>query len=361
MRSPLQAALHIPFYQSFRTLGYPRLLPMNYTFLVSTVCNSRCLTCNIWRQRHRDLTLSEWEQVFTSLGTSPFWVTVSGGEPFLQDHLADMVIALDKICRPTIINIPTNSLLLDEVKFQTQKILSHAKTPQFIINLSLDGVGETHDRVRGIPGNFEAVMQNYRNLKKLQPKFSNFIIGFHSVISNFNIDQTRELFDFVFRLEPDQYLTEIAEERAELDTVGLSLTPTFTEYAESIDYLIAKMTRHKYKGFGKITRAFRFQYYQFVKNWLQGKPLLPDYAGFASCEISSFGQVWPSCIKAENLGNVRSANYDFPCIWFGKKAQKVRQQIKTHGTSYPLANAFYSSALHHYPTLAQVAWKILFP
>lgn len=357
----VEAVLKIPLYQFFRAVGYPKMLPMNYTFLISTLCNSRCLTCNIWKQRHDDLTLDEWKGVFKSLGKSPFWVTVSGGEPFLQEHLAEMVIALDKICQPAIINIPTNGLLVGRIKAQTTKMLDKTKTPQFIINLSLDGVGEVHDRIRGVPGNFTKVMQNYRNLKKIQKKHPNLTVGFGTVVSNHNIDEVKNVFDLVFKLEPDQYVTEIAEERVELDTVGLPITPSYKKYAPVIDYLVEKMKRYKFSGIGRISRALRLQYYQFVKDWLKGGRLLPDYAGFASCEISSYGEVWPSCIKGEKMGNVKEVDYDFTKVWFSKKADRIRANIKRHGSSYPLANAFYSSALHHFPTLAKAGWRVLFP
>ena len=359
MRTWKELLVRLPLYQSFRAIGYPRMLAFNYTFLISTLCNSRCKTCNIWKQRHNDLTIEEWEKVFTSLGTSPFWVTVSGGEPSLQRHLADMVIAIDRICKPAIINIPTNSLVPERLQVHVARILKETRVPQLIVNLSLDGVGEVHDRVRGAPGNFPRVLENYKYLKNLQKQYKNLAVGFGTVVSTHNIDHIKELFDFIYDLNPDQYVTEIAEQRVELDTVGLPITPNLAQYSEAIDYLLAKMEKRRYHGIGRVSRAFRFQYYQFVKDWLAKKPLLPDFAGFASCEITSWGDVWPSCIKGEKMGNVRQTGYDFGKVWFSPDAQTIRKGIKRQGTSYPLANAFYSSALHHIPTLGKVAWSLI--
>ena len=354
MRIPREILFKSPLYQAFRYFGYPKMLPLNYTFIISTHCNSRCLTCNIRKQKHNELTLPEWKKIFQSLGTSPFWVTVAGGEPFLQKHLEEMIISLDQLCQPEIINIPTNSLLPGTIRKKLIKILKNIKTPQLIVNLSLDGVGEIHDKVRGVPGNFNKVMQNYKNLKKIQKQYSNLVVGFGTVISNYNIEHTKNVFDLVFKLEPDQYLTEIAEERVGLGTVGLPIAPSLVKYSRAVDYLIEKMKRYHFIGIGRISRAFRFEYYQFVKDWLAGKKLLPDYAGFASCEITSWGEVWPSCIKGENMGNLRNVDYDFKKVWFSQKAEKIRKEIKKKGTSYPLANAFYTNALFHPPTLMRV-------
>ena len=47
----------------------------------------------------------------------------------------------------------------------------------------------------------------------------NLTIGIHTVISSYNVDSLPELCEFVQReLKPDSFITEIAEERVELDT-----------------------------------------------------------------------------------------------------------------------------------------------
>jgi molybdenum cofactor biosynthesis enzyme MoaA len=58
-----------------------------------------------------ELTLDEWEKVLKSLGESPYWITISGGEPFLHGGLVEIIKIIDKYNSPKIINIPTNGLL----------------------------------------------------------------------------------------------------------------------------------------------------------------------------------------------------------------------------------------------------------
>lgn len=346
--------------RSFRAFGFPKVLPINLTILISTVCNSRCLTCNIWKQKHNDLTLEEWEKVFLSLGKTPYWLTISGGEPFLPPHLADLAILAYKYCRPKIINIPTNSLLVDKVEKDVEKILKSCPKTRLIINLSLDGVGAKHDQIRGVPGNFLKVMENYRRLKKIQKKYPHLTLGLHSVVSKFNIDHLPGLADFALSLNPDQYITEIAEQRAELDTVGLPITPSDQEYAKTINNLIKCIKAKNFQRLAKISEAFRLEYYDFVKKWLKGEKItLKDYAGWASAEITSWGEVWPSCMKGIGFGNLRQTNYNFPKIWFGQKAQKFRKEYKNKPESFPLANAFYTNALFNFPTLAKVLRNLL--
>jgi hypothetical protein len=51
------------------------------------------------------------------------------------------------------------------------------------------------------------------------------VLGIHSVISTFNVKRFSEIYEGLVQLEPDSYITEVAEERAELLTVGTGITP----------------------------------------------------------------------------------------------------------------------------------------
>src|SRR5439155_24173517 len=95
-----------------------------------------------------------------------------------------------------------------------------------IINLSLHGLGENHDIVRGVKGNFERAMRTYAGLKALKGRYKNFTLGVHTVISNINVDEFANIYTFVRdELKPDSFISAIAEERVELDTVGMDITP----------------------------------------------------------------------------------------------------------------------------------------
>lgn len=344
-----------PLFILFHNFNFPKILPFNYTLLLSTKCNSRCKTCNIWKQVRDELTLDEWEKILKSIGTSPYWITISGGEPFLSSKIVDFVKLCNNICRPAIINIPTNSLLVSKIRKDVERILNECPNLKLVINLSLDGVGKLHDEIRGIPGSFEKFEQNYQNLKQLKNKYPNLTVGIHSVISRFNVKYAKELIDYAFSLKPDQFISEIAENRVELENLNLKITPTFTEYSSVIDYLIEKIKKQNFSGIALFSESFRQEYYKFVKKWLKKERIkMADFAGWASCEITSWGEVWPSCIKGENLGNLRAVNYDFKKIWFGEKAKSIRKKIKKQPSSFPLANAFYSSALFDLPILFKV-------
>ncbi|PYX83796.1 MAG: hypothetical protein DMG68_21840, partial [Acidobacteria bacterium] len=73
------------------------------------------------------------------------------------------------------------------------------------------------------------------------------------------------------------------------------------------------------------------------------------------------GTVWPCCVRADNLGNLRDHNYDFKTIWFGEKIKEVRRSIAAKECHCPLANASYTNMLHDLPTLGRVAGNLMRP
>ena len=346
--------------QASYALGKTLALPMNYTISVSYRCNSRCKTCNVWQRPNDDFTMEEYEKTFASIGRDAYWFTFSGGEPTLRKDLPDMVASAYRNCRPGIINIPTNGIQDSIIPGRIEQVLQAAPTSDVIINLSLDGIGEKHDIIRGVKGNFARAMRTYAGLKALKGRYKNFSLGIHTVISNFNVHEFDSIYAFVRdELKPDSFISEIAEERVELDTVGMGITPPIEKYQPVIERLQKGIRDAEFSGVSKITQAFRDRYYDIVKRTLvEQRQIIPCMAGVASAQIAPNGDVWTCCIRAESVGNLREHNYDFRSAWVTVKANELRQSIKAGECHCPLANAAYTNMVCHTPTLASVAVQV---
>ena len=350
----------IPALKASYHTGRIMTLPANITVSVSYKCNSRCKTCNVWQLPNDDLTVDEWDRVFESLGDAPYWFTFSGGEPTLRPDLPDMVESAYRHCRPGIINIPTNGILDRVIPGRIERVLQVAPGSEVVVNLSIDGFGAKHDEVRGVPNNWRRAMSTYRQFKELKRQYSNLTLGVHTVLSNFNIDSFPELCEFVQKeLKPDSYITEIAEERVELDTVGLGITPTAEKYEVAIDVLLDSLRGQRLEGVAEVAQAFRRRYYDLVKRTLrEQRQVIPCMAGVASAQIAPNGDVWTCCIRAQSVGNLRENNYDFGAVWRSAEARELRRSIKAGECYCPLANAAYTNMLTHAPTLAKVAAEV---
>jgi MoaA/NifB/PqqE/SkfB family radical SAM enzyme len=277
----------------------------------------------------------------------------------MRKDIVDICKSLYDHSRPAQINIPTNSLVCRPIAERVAAIADHCRESQLVINLSLDGVGEKHDEVRGIKGNFEKVMLVYRQLRELNRP--NLTIGIHSVISKFNVDHFPELHAFVTtQVRPDSFISEIAEERVELGTIGTGITPSGPDYARAVDMLIDSSSYEAHRGQSRFIQAFRRKYYQLVKQWLESdKQVIPCYAGWASTHIAPNGDVWSCAVRAEPMANLRDHDYDFKKIWFSKLAKPLRRSIRNNECACPLANAAYTSMLASPRTMVSVGTNLL--
>lgn len=359
MNSIAGVLARVPLFNLYRRTGWPEILPLNMTLSPSPKCNSRCLTCNIWVKRENELTLDEWDKVLASLGRAPYWFTISGGEPLMYPHVVELAQLAYEHCRPGVINIPTNGIL-SSIPDRVERIARSCPETQLIINLSLDGVGEKHDFIRGVPGNFEKFEQRLEQLLALRGRLGNLTVGIHSVISTFSLGHVDELIAYADRSGADQFITEIAEARVELDTVGLPITPSAEEYKKAIDRVIAYVDGKRFTGMARVTEALRIEYYKLVKRILDEKDQVIDcYAGWVSAQIYADGTVWPCCVRADNLGSLRDHDYDFKKIWFGEKIKGVRNSIAAKECHCALANASYTNLLQNIPALARVSSNLL--
>jgi MoaA/NifB/PqqE/SkfB family radical SAM enzyme len=190
-------------------------------------------------------------------------------------------------------------------------------------------------------------------------RYPNLTIGIHTVISKYNVNNFSRIYQELNKLNPDSYITEIAEERVELGTIGQKIMPHIEDYSKAIDFLSQRIKEQPYEGISTITQAFRIRYYDLVKKTLKEKrQILPCYAGFISAQIAPDGNVWPCCIKAESMGNLREVNYDFKKVWLSNAAKKLRKPIREKRCFCPLANASYTNMLVSFGTMAGVIKNI---
>lgn len=336
-------------------IGFPRTKPLSLTVSITQKCNSKCKTCNIWKdtrsEKGPELSLDEYEAILKSVGQSVVWYTLSGGEPFLRKDIVDIAKLIKKYSNPKVINIPTNAILANRIINDTEQILQ-ALSPgtTLIVNLSLDGIGEAHDEIRGIPGNFKTFLKTYTGLKELKNRFpDSFELGVHSVVSRFNVASLLDLYDYVKQnLQPDSYICEIAENREELLNTDDDITPPVARYEETIRPLQREIKESllRNEGITGLMQAFRLKYYDYViLEMRKNRRIIPCYAGQVSAQISPWGDVWPCCILAykADMGNLREYDLDFNKLWYAPKAMKVRKQVR-HGDCYcPMANVHYTN------------------
>ena len=353
--------LRLLAYRSFHRFGAPRLLPANLTLSVTYTCPSRCATCDIWQKKVPDFTLDEYRKTFESMRGVPVWVTVSGGDQFVRSDLPELFALIREILRPKIVNLPMNGLLTKQIEKQLPGIVEATRGSKLIVNVSLDEIGERHDAIRGARGNWEKALGTIRLARELQKTNPHLTIGIHTVISRHNVERFPEIQRELRALRPDSYITEVAEERVELGTVGKRITPTAEQYAGAVkDLVSAARNRRSRHPMGRLVESFRLEYYDLCREILErGEQVIPCYAGWASAQISPDGHVWGCCVRAESVGNLRENGYDMAKVWFSPEADRFRKSVAARECACPLANASYTNMLLSPRSLTRVARNYL--
>jgi MoaA/NifB/PqqE/SkfB family radical SAM enzyme len=113
--------------------------------------------CNTWKfpsDKKREIRSCDLDS-FPSVNR----LNITGGEPFLRDDLGDILDVVRKKAKRVVIS--TNG-------FATKKILEVMKDRRDVgIRISFDGIGDTHDRVRGVAKAHRRALDSLKGLKKL--------------------------------------------------------------------------------------------------------------------------------------------------------------------------------------------------
>jgi MoaA/NifB/PqqE/SkfB family radical SAM enzyme len=331
----------MPLYHLQRRLDAAWLLPVSYTVSVTGDCNAGCQTCRIRERRFEQLDLEQYRRVVDSIDQPATWLTVSGGEPFLREDLADLCDLLIEGLGVTWVTLPTNGTLPQRVEQVVERLASTWPDRHFVVNLSIDEIGARNDELRGFDGAWDLALQTLKRLHRLRRR-GNVTLGIHTVISTLNVKRFPEICDQLLDLEPDSYITEVAERRAELDTLHLDITPEPTAYHDAIEHLRARLARRRTSPTGRLVAHLREVYYGDVELVLTGGSMpRPCFAGTASCHILPDGEVISCAVRGESMGRLSEVDFSFPALWHASPAREARRAIRSEGCSCPLANQAY--------------------
>jgi len=343
--------------------------PITVTFSITAACQSKCKTCNIginYQQnpkiRDKELNLADIDKLFSTLGRIYFF-NISGGEPFLREDLPDILHLACLHLKPAIIHIPTNGIASQAIRDLTRRSLDvierHNPKLPLTIKPSIDGIGDLHDQIRGVPGNFHLLKKTIQYLKKIEKEYPNLHVELGTVISKFNMRCLSELEDYVHSLGVQSYRNEIAERRAEFFNLDDDITPDSDTYSRLILEFSKKIRKDlaTKSSLTKTTESLRLVYYDLaVRILTEKRQIIPCFAGITNVHINYDGEVWPCCVLGytKPMGSLGDCDYNFQKLWRSEQANNVRRYIKDGNCACPLANQCYSNILCSFTHLTKV-------
>lgn len=275
------------------------------TVIVTYRCNARCNMCDCFKDPTRpdeELTLD----VIRKLPEMAF-TNITGGEPFVRQDIPAIVRELYK--KSDRIVISTNGYFTDRI------IALCKEFPQVGIRISIEGLKETNDAIRGIPDGFN---RGYQTLKTLVD-MGHPDVGFGMTVQDMNSKDLVALYKISDELKMEFATATLHNSFyfRKTDNKIEDKRKVAEDFAELINELLRSKSPKKW---------FRAYFNHGLINYIYGnKRLLPCDMSTNAFFIDPFGDVIP-CNGMEQkavMGNLGEQEWEV--LWQSKQAEKVRE------------------------------------
>lgn len=288
-------------------------IPTDVSIITTYRCQMRCKMCDIWENptdKKREITPKELEML-----PSFKFVNITGGEPFVRRDLEDIVEVMMK---------KSPRIVISTSGWHTDRIFKMAeKFPNIGIRVSIEGLSEKNDDLRGREGSFDRGLRVLLTLKEMGIKD----IGYGCTVSNKNSEDMLWLYKLSRELGME-FATAAFHNSYYFHKDDNEITNK-NEVIGNFHKLIEELLKENHP------KAWYRAFFNLgLINYIRGKPrMLPCEAGSANFFIEPYGDVYPcngleDRYWKESMGNIRDYE-SFDALWNSEQANKVRGLVRT--------------------------------
>ena len=163
--------------------------PLSCGVYVTNRCNLRCEMCNIFRHPDQGfLSMDMFRRLVEGLGRQGcFYLSFAGGEPTLDPELAARIRLAKQ-------HIPYVHVVTNGMSLATGRADELVDAGLAELSVSVDGMEEDHDRIRGVPGAFRRTMAGIDHFVTTHPGVP---LVVNSIISPSNLRSLPDLADLI--------------------------------------------------------------------------------------------------------------------------------------------------------------------
>lgn len=286
-------------------------VPTDICLIVTYRCPMRCSMCNIWQHP----TLKEKEITPAEIGKLPRvkFINITGGEPFVREDLPELIEAAYRKAPRVVISTSG---------WYEERVIEIARRfPRIGIRISIEGLSQKNDELRGREGGFDKGLRTLLRLREMGLKD----IGFGITVSNHNSEDMLSLYRLSRELGME-FATAALHNSYYFHKSDNRITDKETvcgHFARLIDYQLKEKHPKSW---------FRAYFNRGLIRYIQGKPrMLPCCAGRVNFFVDPYGEIYPcngleEKFWKESMGNIRTAS-SFEEIWKSMQAERVRQLV----------------------------------
>lgn len=267
--------------------------------------------CNIWNNpsdKEKEFTAKDLEKMPDVNITN-----ITGGEPLVRDDLDEIIEVAFKYSKRVCVSTSG---------FYTNKILSLSeKFPTLGFRVSIEGLSQKNDYLRGRPGGFDRGLRTLLGLRAMGRKD----VGFGITVSNNNSKDMIWLYELSKQLGME-FATAAFHNSFYFHKYDNEITNQ-EEVIGNFQELIERLLKENHPK-----SWFRAFFNLGLINYIRGgKRMLPCEAGSENFFVAPYGDILPCNGMEEkywydSFGNIKAID-SFEEIWKGKKADEIRQKV----------------------------------
>ena len=282
---------------------------LNGTVIVTYRCNARCTMCN----RYKAPSNPKEELTIETIRKLPpmYFTNVTGGEPFIREDLPEIIEALSE--KSDRIVISTNGFFTDRILQLCRRF------PKVGIRISIEGLEETNNRIRGLEDGFN---RGYTTLKKLV-EMGMKDVGFGMTVQDSNAADLVPLYRLSDELNMEFATATLHNSFYFVENHNIihDRLKVAKNFEELINLLLASSSPKKW---------FRAYFNHGLINYMFGEQrLLPCDMAFDTFFIDPYGDVMPcnGTREKEVMGNLNQMEWNE--LWQSSQAELVRKKVRS--------------------------------
>ena len=301
-------------------------------------CNMHCSFCCHAAKAVREspeMSAEHWGYIFEGC-KSLLQLTITGGEPFVRNDVKEVIESIIRSSGVPRVSIRTNGYYKERIKEAVVYLLEEFPQTNFTLCVSLDGLEEIHDQVRGFEGGYAKALETIDELVESRDKNGNFILRLDSVLTD---DNREYMEDFLAKTEswPIDYHGIIL-----VRDVPSKVQEGLRDLYSKLSDLQMNRASKKWSNMidGKLFRALRIDTLDKIGN---DKTIMPCHAGGRLMEVFPDGVVRGCEVEklwdVSKIGNVNTDKIKLVDVLKSREAKDFRKLAQTCTCTFECANA----------------------
>ena len=311
--------------------------PIQIIQFATARCNLRCVHCFYKESLDAPNPGELDKEIFKQLAeeTKPLlWYAFAGGEVFIRKDFPELYDLISKKARPKIITIPTNGWYVEKVYNSVLSMLQNNPFQSIIIQLSIDGTREIHDKIRG-EGSYDRAIRTFERLKVLRNLYPCLQLAFITVVTPDNRQIYPNFVDELLSFDPNQININLFR-YGYLDHPPLE-KELIESYKNAVEYYESLISSGKVRNFTFLgARAMRLK--EIIQKELIYKVastnefVTPCTAGTLSYVVWEDGKLGPCEILTDTNFNITEQDLldkkvSYKQLFKSKHSQELRNRI----------------------------------